>query len=183
MQVDHFWENISPLILEQTPNVISLGGRCSRMGYTFRWEAYEKNPVLINPHGDEVPLEVIDDIPYYRDRANLSVQERFRGNFSAASPVTGHRSGRAAHPRSNTVPKRTPVPCTLLITAPANSRHSDEEGDAEDGGIDLENMIGPAPAETEAGADTVEAQAIAEASGDFEDIKRPKGKTKPAFIS
>ena len=42
-----------------------------------------------------------------------------------------------------------------LVSAPANSRHSDEDGDAEDNGIHLENMIGKPPAEALAVADDV----------------------------
>ena len=69
------------------------------------------------------------------------------------------------------------MPCTPLIAAPASKPDDSEDGDAgEQEGIDLENMIGKAPAEATALAEGSPelAQAIVEASGDFEEIKNSK---------
>jgi len=54
---------IEPLVLPDTPAVLSIGRRCMRMGYGFHWPP-GRNPYLVTPEGKVVPLLVRKDIPY-----------------------------------------------------------------------------------------------------------------------
>jgi len=61
-------ENISPYVLESTPNVLSLGRRVVVDGYSWHWEGYTTQPVMIHPGtGQHIALEVHDFCPYLRD--------------------------------------------------------------------------------------------------------------------
>ena len=60
-------EVIRPHILEDTPNVLSLGRRIVEDGYSFHWLAYSLQPWLEHPvAGDIIVLEVKDFVPYLR---------------------------------------------------------------------------------------------------------------------
>ena len=54
---------VEPLVLPDTPDVLSIGRRCMHMGYGFYWHP-GRNPYLVTPEGNVVPLLVRKDIPY-----------------------------------------------------------------------------------------------------------------------
>ena len=49
------------LVLEDSPSVLSLG-RLVEEGFTFEWRA-GREPVLVSPSGESVPMEVRDRVP------------------------------------------------------------------------------------------------------------------------
>ena len=51
------------MVLEFTPNVLSVGRRVVNHGYTFYWPAYSR-PYLVHPSGKCLLLEVQDYIPH-----------------------------------------------------------------------------------------------------------------------
>jgi hypothetical protein len=53
---------VEPLVLPDTPAVLSIGRRCMHMGYGFFWHP-GRNPLLVTPGGDAIPLLVNKDIP------------------------------------------------------------------------------------------------------------------------
>ena len=59
-------DRIQAHILDSTPNVVSMGKRCMKLGYDFIWKAGEK-PYLVDPGGKKVILDVIHDVPYLPD--------------------------------------------------------------------------------------------------------------------
>ena len=80
MQVLDFYENIEPYTLPSTPDVLTIGPRCRDQGYGFYWEPWASAPTFVNPRGEEIPCEVQNGIPYYRDRVNLRLRARYRYN-------------------------------------------------------------------------------------------------------
>jgi hypothetical protein len=54
---------VEPLVLPDTPAVLSIGRRCMRMGYGFYWHPGQ-NPSLVTPEGNVVSVLVKKDIPY-----------------------------------------------------------------------------------------------------------------------
>ena len=63
MFIKEFDQEIEPYILENTPDVISVGMRCMRYGFTFVWPSGSP-PYFILPDGRRVHLSVDGDIPY-----------------------------------------------------------------------------------------------------------------------
>ena len=59
-------EVVEPFVLPATPDVLSIGRRCVKSGWSFWWPAWSKRPVLYPPKGKGKPLylKVIGDIPY-----------------------------------------------------------------------------------------------------------------------
>ena len=57
ISVDCIDKTIEAVVLDQCPNILSLGHRCMIEGYSFRWDAGQ-NPVLIKPDGREIVLEL-----------------------------------------------------------------------------------------------------------------------------
>ena len=66
LQVAPLGESVSPLILEESPAVLSIGRRCMLDGYEFHWPKYKK-PYLISPNGYRIELEVENFVPYLRE--------------------------------------------------------------------------------------------------------------------
>ncbi len=56
---------VHPYLLHDTPPVLSVGKRCMEQGLIFHWEAGRK-PIMTNPEGLVVELEVERNIPYLR---------------------------------------------------------------------------------------------------------------------
>ena len=52
------------LLLESTPNVISVGQRCVDYGYSFHWPAWSEEPYLESPSGAIIMLRVHNNVPY-----------------------------------------------------------------------------------------------------------------------
>ena len=80
-----------PLVLEQTPSVKSNGRRCMEEGFGFWWPP-NKCPILYLPDGKQITLEVIDYIPYLRER------ESKRAVVAMPSPVALEADGERAPP-------------------------------------------------------------------------------------
>jgi len=53
-------EVCEPLIMADSPDVLSMGRRCVKMGYSFHWPAGSLKPYLIRPDGVKVELIVRD---------------------------------------------------------------------------------------------------------------------------
>ena len=55
--------DVRPVVLQNTPCVLSLGRLVVRHGYDFVWR-YDSDPFLISPEGQQIDLEVRDLCPY-----------------------------------------------------------------------------------------------------------------------
>ena len=64
MEIPELGEMVSPMILETTPDVLSSGYRCAKLGYDFHWPQYAKNPTLTLPSGKRIRGPVKGYIPY-----------------------------------------------------------------------------------------------------------------------
>jgi hypothetical protein len=62
---------VQPYLLRDTPPVLSVGKQCMEQGYTFLWEA-GMMPIMTNPEGLVVELEVDRNIPYFRAGSNFA---------------------------------------------------------------------------------------------------------------
>ena len=97
--------DVEPLVLEQTPSVLSIGRRCMEEGFSFWWPA-GGNPILYMPDGRQIELEVIDYIPYLREKNTK------RAVVAMPSPVALEAAGESAPPPFPARPRRqsyTPV--------------------------------------------------------------------------
>eukprot|EP00969_Alexandrium_andersonii_P013989 609935-Alexandrium_andersonii.AAC.1 len=63
--IEEFGQTIKPYILESTPDVISVGVRCMKHGFSFVWPC-GKTPYFILPNGQIAGLGVAGGIPYLR---------------------------------------------------------------------------------------------------------------------
>ena len=64
MNVPELNETVTATILEDTPNVLSLGYRCAALGYDFHWPPWAKNPTFTHPEGWQIPCRTQGYIPY-----------------------------------------------------------------------------------------------------------------------
>ena len=71
----------SAVVLENTPNVLSVGLRCMEYGYSFHWPSGQV-PYLITPDGFQVDCEVENDVPTLP-----TIHECFNG-FAMPAPNT-----------------------------------------------------------------------------------------------
>ena len=71
MQIDALKEVIDPYILDETPDVLSIGKRCEEMGYDFHWYGYSKRPFFVTPDGDKVSMTSYQCVPYLADDFNV----------------------------------------------------------------------------------------------------------------
>ena len=74
------------LVLEETPNVLSLGKLVVEEGYSFEW-SHGKPPNLKSPDGTEHVLVVLDMVPYID--VGMIQASKSRGKPSAISPNKG----------------------------------------------------------------------------------------------
>ena len=69
--------DIKPFVLEGTPDVLTIGGRCTNEAYGFYWPPYSKVPYFELPgfekHGKKCQLVSINDVPYLVDGRNTRV--------------------------------------------------------------------------------------------------------------
>jgi len=97
-------EAISPHVLEDTPNVLSLGRRIIEDGYSFHWLAYSTQPWLEHPTtGDVIVLEVKDFVPYLKVPLGDAVPQQHGtadGQPIAASALTPTTTGEKHAPDS-----------------------------------------------------------------------------------
>ena len=64
LHIDALNEEITPLVLPNTPNVLSIGKRVVDGGYDFVWRIGER-PYLTHPEGSRhIDLTVRDNWPY-----------------------------------------------------------------------------------------------------------------------
>ena len=102
MTVKELLEDIRPLVLEETPSVLSIGRRCMRYGYGFYWRPGRK-PILVTPKGRRIKLHVEGDIPYLivgNDPACPTVIAFDSGN-DVAAPTANHPEAVAQAPAEN----------------------------------------------------------------------------------
>ena len=64
LKLKELGERICPFVLKNTVNVLSLGRRCRKLGYSFWWPAYSDHPELITPDGRVFVLACDRDVPY-----------------------------------------------------------------------------------------------------------------------
>jgi hypothetical protein len=67
LQVSKIRENVEPLLLSNTPPVLSVGRRCMLLGYSFIWPK-GKAPYFICPGGKKITLEVENFTPWLVER-------------------------------------------------------------------------------------------------------------------
>ena len=101
LHVGRLGENIAPLVLPATPDVLSLGGRVVLDGYGFSWPAYSLAPQLVHPvTGDVIQLRVDDYCPYLDDDGTTHVitespqhvlAQSFTGSAAAPAPLNKAR--------------------------------------------------------------------------------------------
>ena len=70
VQVEDLGEDVEPLALKDSPDVLSIGRRCVEHGYGFHWDPFSEDPFLVTPNGDKVKLRVFDYVPYLPDKWN-----------------------------------------------------------------------------------------------------------------
>eukprot|EP00971_Amphidinium_carterae_P133767 2649819-Amphidinium_carterae.1 len=90
--------SITPIVLDSTPDVLSVGRRCMTEGYSFVWPK-GATPYFIDPRGTRINFQVDKYIPYLIDTAatpdvcepeDLSVEEPDASRESAL-PVADHQ--------------------------------------------------------------------------------------------
>ena len=59
--------NAEPYVLDQSPDVLSIGRRCVQDGYSFQWLPYSLAPTLKCPDGRIIKFVSRDCCPYSED--------------------------------------------------------------------------------------------------------------------
>ncbi len=88
---------VHPYLLHDTPPVLSIGKRCMEQGFTFHWDP-GRNPVMTNPEGMIVELEVEKNIPYLRAGSESSHPRPPRETKMVAIAPMVEQSGDSAPP-------------------------------------------------------------------------------------
>jgi len=70
LQINGITEQIEAYLMEESPDVLSIGSRCELHGYGFHWEPYSKKPYFVDPDGKRVTLVSVDQCPYLEDDFN-----------------------------------------------------------------------------------------------------------------
>eukprot|EP00971_Amphidinium_carterae_P050212 989242-Amphidinium_carterae.3 len=79
-KVNTLRSTITPLLLESTPDVLSVGRRCMTEGYSFHWEKGE-NPYFIDKKGRRIDLSVERYIPYLNDVTDKATPATVHSGF------------------------------------------------------------------------------------------------------
>eukprot|EP00971_Amphidinium_carterae_P018904 372296-Amphidinium_carterae.1 len=80
-RVNTLRSTITPLLLESTPDVLSIGRRCVTEGYSFHWEKGE-NPYFVDKKGRRIDLSVERYIPYLNDISANTVPIRTHSGYT-----------------------------------------------------------------------------------------------------
>eukprot|EP00971_Amphidinium_carterae_P208356 4134138-Amphidinium_carterae.1 len=70
-KVNTLRSTITPLLLDSTPDVLSVGRRCMTGGYSFHWES-GMNPYFIDKKGRKISMTVDRYIPYLNDTPEIA---------------------------------------------------------------------------------------------------------------
>ena len=73
MQIEGVPDNVHPYVLKDSPDVMTIGRRCVRVGYGFHWPAFSTRPYYDLPAkfgGGRLNLVSIGDVPYLLDTWN-----------------------------------------------------------------------------------------------------------------
>ena len=85
MQVGPLKRHIKPLLLSNTPPVLSVGKRCMEEGFSFHWPANEA-PYLVGPNGKRHQLEIDNLVPYLADPPVF--QDHYEDAYAVVAPPT-----------------------------------------------------------------------------------------------
>ena len=100
LQIEALGENIEPYMLDDSPDVRTIGRRCRKYGWGFHWWPYSVEPYFTSPEGKEVGLISIGDCPYLADTWNAENAPDVAGAPSLAGPLV--KVGGSAKTKSST---------------------------------------------------------------------------------
>ncbi len=145
-------ERIEPLLLEETPVVISIGRRCVKYGYGFHWEPYSRKPYLIKPNGKRIYLYVEHYVPYVPNHKYDNAQPKGSDQLPASAVVIepqGHtpddKSTTASSNESDASSSSGP---TLRKSPALPGEDAEADADAEDEEYDHERVDWKAEAQS-----------------------------------
>ena len=72
LQIQGLGEFVEHYLLENSPDVLSIGRRCELEGYAFYWEPYSQKPYFISREGARITLSSIGHVPYLANGFNVS---------------------------------------------------------------------------------------------------------------
>ena len=104
MQVEGVPDNVRPYVLEDSPDVMTIGRRCVRLGYGFHWNPWSTKPYYDLPKklgGGKLQLVSIGDVPYLADTWNPEGLK----NALPAMPATFARKVKAKRASSCPAPE------------------------------------------------------------------------------
>ena len=78
-------EEVPVIVLDSTPDVLSIGRRCVEDGYRFVWGAHSDTPYLTTPSGKRINLVVHGYIPYLEPHDPISSDDE--DNEEDAAPA------------------------------------------------------------------------------------------------
>jgi hypothetical protein len=84
LTIEPLGEVCYPLVLNSTPDVLSLGRRCVEMGYEFHWKRGSMSPHFVLPDDSVIHLQVDGFIPYLPVDAIPMTTGRRKGRVAAA---------------------------------------------------------------------------------------------------
>ena len=82
-------EEISPYILDQTPNVLSMGRRCVLDNYSFWWPGGSLSPAFTRPDGETCFCVVRGYIPYLEDDGSDTAPAMVATDIPLGQKITG----------------------------------------------------------------------------------------------
>ena len=124
-------QEIRPFVLENAPDLISIGRRCLEMGYSFHWPSGSKSPFFVLPESNQrVHLQVVDYLPYLVDEHNTEGLKA--GTPTSALPVRESTPASS----SSTAPGADPStgsgpPVVKVKTAAGNGGEDEDEQEPE----------------------------------------------------
>ena len=120
VQIGPTAEDTEALLLDNTPDVMSIGYRCVEKGYGFHWKPYSHKPFYYLPDGNVVTMFERGYVPYLADTLDnvacpaAVIPLAAEGNLVVAPPVPAASGG--------SPPADEPLPVPAVPKAPAGGR-------------------------------------------------------------
>ena len=161
IRVEALGETTNALVLENTPNVISVGLRCMEYGYGFHWPPAE-TPYWITPDGREILCRVENNVPLLPSPGLKAVSAC---ELAQSSEVQDHCDEGKGTPCSSPLGEQSSSGGCLSADAPCFDPLNHDGSTSCGGCPPAEDMSEVTPLScapvTESGDDVVEAEAVA----------------------
>ena len=103
-------EVIDPLLLDDTPSVLSIVRRCEKYGYQFHWDAFSSKPYPVKPNGDVIVLYTEHYVPFLDQEESKSDPNNYTGVIAPSIVVRDTASSQTPTSDGSNKKQNTNIP-------------------------------------------------------------------------